>query len=135
MRTVPEVAVGGVRLLGRRLDRHTLGVDVVDEVFAALEFPFAPGRDDLQLGRERGKRQLEANLVVALSRAAMRHRVGPEALRDGDLMRGGDGPRHRRAEQVGAGIDRAGAERREDKVAHEFFAQVFNDAVLGAGAD
>src|SRR5712691_1806452 len=134
VRAVPQVTVGGVRLLRRRLHRHALGVHVGDEVFAALEFPFAPRRDDLQLGGERGVGQLEADLVVALAGAAVGDRVGAESLRDGDLVRCGERPCHRRPEQIRAGVDGAGPQCREDEIAHEFFAQVFDDAVFGTGA-
>ena len=63
----------------------------------------------------------------------MGERLGADFLRERDLAGGGERAGHRGAEQVGAGVDGAGAERREDEVAHELFAQVFDDAVLGAG--
>src|SRR6267378_8428997 len=49
-------------------------------------------------------------------------------------MRRGERPRHRGAEQVGAGVDGAGAQCWEHKVAYELLAQVFDDAIFGAGA-
>ena len=134
MRAVPEVAVGGVRLLGRCVHRDALRVHVRDEIFAALEFPFAPGRDHLQVRRERRVRQLEADLIVAFTGTAMRERVGADPLGYGDLVCRGERPCHRRAEEIGARVDGAGAQRGEDKIADELLAQVLHDAVVGAGA-
>src|SRR2546422_2724696 len=44
-----------------------------------------------------------------------------------------DRPRHRRTEQIGARVHGTGAERGKHEVANEFFAQVLDDAVDGAG--
>ena len=94
VRAVPEVAIGGVGLLGRREDGHPLRLDVGDQVLAALELPLAPGRDDAQLGAEGGVGQLEADLIVALPRAAVGERLGADLLRERDLAGGGEGAGH-----------------------------------------
>ncbi len=107
---------------------------VGNQVLATLELPLAPGGDDLEIGAERGVGQLEADLIVALAGAAVRERLRADALGQGDLPRRGEGPRHRGAEQIGAGVDGSRSQRRKHKVAHELFAQVLDDAVFGAGA-
>ncbi len=107
---------------------------VRDEIFATLEFPFAPWRDHLQVGRERRVGQLEADLVVPLAGAAVRERVGADALRDRNLMCRRERPRHRRAEQIGACVDGARAQCRENEIADERFAQIFDEAVVRARA-
>ena len=105
------------------------------EFLAALEGPLAPGRDDLDAGLERVIAEFEADLVVALAGGAMADGVGARFARDLDLLlgdqRAGDG----RAEQVDAFVDGVGAEHREDVVAHELFAQVLDEDVLGLDAE
>ena len=61
---------------------------VGDGVFARVDLPFAPRRDDGKLGRERFAGQLEAHLVVALAGAAVGERVGADFLGDLDLSLG-----------------------------------------------
>jgi len=134
VRAVPQVAVARVRLLGGRLHGNALRVHVGDQVFATLELPLAPGGDHLEIRGERGVGQLEADLIVALAGAAVRERLRADALRQGDLPRRGEGPRHRSAEQIGAGVDGSRSERRKNKVADELFAQVLDHAVFRAGA-
>src|SRR6266545_4703177 len=85
---VPQVAISRIRLLGGRLHRDVLRLHVREEVFAALELPLTPRRDDLQVGAESGVGEFEADLVVTLPRAALGER---------DLMRRHHRPRHGRA--------------------------------------
>ncbi len=105
---------------------------VGDCVFAATDVPLAPGRDDRKIRRERGVGQLETNLIVSLSRASVRQRVGADAPCDLDLAARDERPGHRRAEEVLTIVDRSGAERREDERLDEFLAQVFDVAGVGA---
>ena len=56
-------------------------------------------------GRQRGVRQLEAHLVVALAGGAVGDRVGAFRARDLHLGLGDERPRDRGAEQVGALVD------------------------------
>ena len=71
----PEVVVDRVgRRLGAALDRDAVLARVRDLLVAA-HLPAADRRDDLQLGRERRDRRLDADLVVALARAAVGDRV------------------------------------------------------------
>ena len=71
----PEVVVDRVRRdLGPALDRDAVLARVGDLLLAA-HLPAAHRRDDLQLGRERRDRRLDADLVVALAGAAVGDRV------------------------------------------------------------
>src|SRR5256885_14541246 len=110
MRTVPQVAVGGVRLLQRGLHRDRFRFHVRDQVLPAVELPFAPRRDHLQLRRERRVGELEAHLIVALAGAAVRHGLSSGALGKRHLMRshGGAGPGAAAAEWTGGGRRRPG---------------------------
>ena len=99
------------------------------------EIPFAPRRDHFDVGLERVIGELEAHLVVALAGRAMRHGVGADLLGDLDLLLGDQRPRDRGAEQILALIERVGAEHREHVVAHEFFAQIFDEDVLRLDAE
>ena len=106
-----------------------------DERVAGGELPFAPGRDDLDVGLERVSRQLEAHLIVALAGRAMGDRVSADLAGDLDQMLGDQRPRDRGAEQVEALVLRVGAEHREHVVAHEFLAHVLDEDVLGLDAE
>ena len=79
---VPDVAVAAVNILGGLLDGNVVRLRVRDRIFARDDVPFAPRGDDRKLGRERLGGQLEANLVVAFARAAVRQGVGADFLRD-----------------------------------------------------
>ncbi len=107
----------------------------LDQFVAALEAPFAPRCDDLDRRIERVIGELKPHLVVALSRRAMRHGVGADALGDLDLLLADQRPRDRGAEQVLALVQGVGAEHREHVVAHELFAQVLDEDVLRLDAE
>ena len=113
-------------------DRDLVPLGVVQQPGARRQIPFAPRRDDLDVGRQRVIAQFEADLVVALAGRAMRHRVGPDGPRDLDLALGDQWPGDRGAEQIGALVERVGAEHREDEIADEFLAQIVDEDLLGA---
>ena len=46
-----------------------MGLGIRDRVFAAPNVPFAPGRDDGEIGRKGGVGQLEPNLIIPLAGA------------------------------------------------------------------
>jgi hypothetical protein len=116
----------------RRLAAFVLGDgDLVlfgelDQLGAAGQVPFAPGRDDLDLGVERIGAKLEPHLVVALAGRAVADGVGAGFGRDLDQPLGDQGPRDGGAQKVKPLVKRVGAEHREDEVAHEFLAQVLD---------
>ena len=99
------------------------------------KLPFAPRRDDLDVGLERVGRELEPHLVVALAGRAVGDRVRPDFAGDLDQPLGDQRPRDRGAEQILALVLRVGAEHREHVVAHEFLAQVLDEDVLGLDAE
>ena len=105
---------------------------VVEEAGARGQIPFAPRRDDLDVGLQRVIGQLEADLVVALAGRAMGDRVGADLARDLDLALGDQRPGDRGAEQICALVKRVGAEHREDKIADEFLAQILDEDLLDA---
>lgn len=99
---------------------------------ARAQVPFAPGRDHLDRGIKGIGGQLEADLVIALAGGAMGNGVGAGFLSDFDKALGDQRTGNGGAEQVLAFIDCIGAEHREDEIAHELFAQVFDADVLDA---
>ena len=102
-----HVAVHGIwALLG---DRHwnVVGVGEIDSVFAALDVPDAPWRDDLRFWAQGLDGELETHLVVAFAGGAVGDVVCPFLLghfnqRLGDQRTGAAG-----AEQVAAFVDGA----------------------------
>ena len=129
-----HVAVHGIwALLG---DRHwnVVGVGEIDSVFAALDVPDAPWRDDLRFWAEGLDGELEAHLIVALAGSAVGDVVCPFLLghfnqRLGDQRTGAAG-----AEQVAAFVDGATADHWINVIAHEFFLQISDvDLACAAG--
>ena len=104
----------------------------VDQVGAALEFPFAPGGDDLDVGVQRIGREFEAHLVIALAGGAMGDGIGAGLRGDLDQALGDQRPGDGGAEQIDAFIEGIGAEHREDEIADEFLAQVLDIDFLDA---
>ena len=100
------------------------------EFGAARQIPFAPRGDDFDVGVERVGGQFKADLIVALAGCTVGHGIGAGFFGDfheafGD-QRAGDGG----AQEVETLVDRVGAEHREDEVADEFLAHVFDVDVL-----
>ncbi len=108
---------------------------VSDGVFARVDVPFAPGRDDLHVGRDGFVGEFEADLVVAFAGATVGKAVRAELERNFGLALGDDGTRHGSAEQVGVFVNSAGAKSRPNEVADEFFAQIFDGCGRGAGGE
>ena len=123
---VPDVAVAAVDIFLALLDGHVVLLRVGDSVFARVNVPLAPRRDDLNIRRDGFVSQFESHLIVAFAGAAVGEAIGAEFQRDFRLALGDDGPRHRSAEEIGVLVDGAGAQRRPDVVANEFFAQIFD---------
>ena len=99
---------------------------------AAAQIPFAPGGDDLDLGVQRVGGQFETHLVIALAGGAMGHGIGAGFLGDLNKALGNQGSRDRGAQQIQPLVDGIGAEHWEHKIAHEFFAQVFDIDIVRA---
>ena len=79
MREVPKVGVARIDLLFRRGDGNVVRRGIRERVLAASNGPLAPRGDDGKVGREARVCQLETNLIVALTRAAVRQRVRAHA--------------------------------------------------------
>ena len=73
------------------------------------------------------ERELEAHLVVALAGTSMRDIGGAFGKCDLDLTLGDDRPGERRSEEVVVLVSSTGAQSREDVVAHELRAQIFDE--------
>src|SRR5690606_14916922 len=115
-------------LADRELQATLLGVR--DRILARVDVPLTPRCDHLEVRSKRCEGQLEADLVVALAGASVCERVGARrecALR---LPASDDRPRHCGAKQILARVDRAGTQRREDRVAHELLTQILDDERL-----
>ena len=123
-RAAPEVVVDRVRVdLGPGLQRDAVLARVLHLLLAA-HLPAAHGRDDLQVGGERRDRRLDADLVVALARAAVGDRVATRPARDVDRELGDQRAPERREQRVAAAVERVGLDRRQDEVAGELLARV-----------
>jgi hypothetical protein len=94
-----------------------------------------PRGDDLQLRRERGGGELEAHLIVAFARRAVRHGIGVFCASDLDHALCDQRAGNRGAEEILPFIDRARLDHREDEIACEFFSQIVDVAFARAGAE
>ena len=97
------------------------------EFFAETLLP--PRRDNLEFRRERRGGQLEAHLVVAFARGAMRH--GLRTFRRGDLHHalGDERTGDARAEKILSLVERAGAEHGENEITRELLLQIVDEAL------
>ena len=133
---VQEVVVLAVRLGGGRLDVDAVARRVGEQVGPSLELREElrrlPRRDDLDLRVQRIVGQLEAHLVVALARGAVRDERGLLPGGHGDLVLGDQRPRERGAEQVAPLVDGVRLEGREDEVGDELLLEVLDVDRAGA---
>ena len=123
-RDVEEIAVGGVRPVRRHGHGDVVAPRELDQGRPRIEVPLAPRGDHREIGRERRVRELEAHLVIALAGRAVAHRVRPFPPRHVDLRLGDERPRDRRAHQVGALVQRIGAQHGEDEVPDELVPEI-----------
>ena len=134
---VQKVPIHRVWLLGTGLHGNPFLSAVLDHLLPAwkgLAEPFiAPGRDNLQLRRERGGGEFKTRLVVALAGGTVRDGVGLLGLGDLDHPFGDEGTGDAGAEEILAFVNRSGAHDREDKVAGEFLLQVIDVNFRRAG--
>jgi hypothetical protein len=99
---VQQVGVDRERRLAALVlgDRDLVLLGEGDQLLARAQIPFAPGRDDIDVGLQRIGGQLEADLVVALAGGAMRDRVGADLLGDLDQLLGDQRAGDRGAQQI-----------------------------------
>ena len=120
-----EGALAALVLRHRDLVRFGPG----DERGAAGQVPFAPGGDDRDVGVQRIGGELEPDLIVALAGGAVSDCVGAGLVRDLDQTLGDQRAGDRGAEQIVAFVAGVGAHHREHEIAHELFAQIFDEDV------
>ncbi len=108
---------------------------VGERVLAAPDVPLAPWCDDGEIGGEGGVGELEADLVVALTSAAVREGVRADLVGDLDLPLGNQWASHRSAKQVLTAVDGAGAEGGEDEVADVLLAEILDVALVRTRGD
>ena len=117
-------------LVFRHRDLILLGVS--DELFAALQIPFAPWRDNFNVRITSIITKLKAHLIIPLTSGAMAHGISTCLRRNFDLPFGNQRPRYGCAQQINTLIQRVGAEHGEDIIADEFLTQVLNINFLNA---
>jgi hypothetical protein len=129
---VEEVGVGRERAFAALVlwHRDLVLLGEFDQRRAAVQIPFAPGGDDLDVRIERIIAELEADLVIALAGGAVGDGVGADLMRDFDLPLGDQRPGDRRAEQVKPLVERVGAHHREDVVGDELVLEVVDEDML-----
>ena len=123
---MPYIAVATVNIFLALLHCDIVFLRVGDGVFARIDIPLSPRRDDLHVGRDRFIGQFEAHLVVALAGAAMRKPVRSQSQRNFRLAFGDHWTRHRGAQQIRVLVNRSGTQRGPDVVANKLFAQIFH---------
>ena len=133
MTDVPEIAIAAVNLLPACRNGNAVLLCVVETVFARLQIPFPPRRNDLEFRRQSLICQLESNLVVAFSGAAVCQRRRAFAQRNLDLMFRDDRARQRSSQEVFVLVDCASFECRKNVSCKEFLTQIFNYNLAGAG--
>ena len=104
---------------------------ILDLSGTGIEVPLTPRSDQRDVRCECLDRQLEADLVVALTRSAVSDGVSALFLGDLDELLRDDRTCERRAEQVLVLVDSTGLERRPDVFLEELFLEVL-DVDLGS---
>ena len=136
---VQQIAVHGVGLLHRGLDRDVVGLGILNHLLAAgelsAEFGITPRSNHLDLGSECGSREFEAYLIVALAGGPVSNGVGALLFGHFDHALGDAGPGDGGAQQVAALVDSVGLEHGKDEVAGELFLLVVNVALGGTGRE
>src|SRR5205814_3030066 len=131
----PEIAIAAVNLLPACRNGNAVLLCVVETVFARLQIPFPPRRNDLEFRRQSLICQLESNLVVAFSGAAVCQRRRAFAQRNLDLMFRDDRARQRSSQEVFVLVDCASFECRKNVSCKEFLTQIFNYNLAGARSE
>jgi len=126
-----QIGIHRPRLRLRRRNRDLVLSRIIQQILPALE-PLAelrqpPGRNDLDARLQRVEGQLKADLVVALARATVRHKVAVLLLGNADLGAGDDGAGERGAEEVAAFIGGVALDGTEAELLDEFLLEVEDD--------
>src|SRR5208337_5678624 len=79
---VPDVAVAAINIFVALFHRDSVLVGIGDGVFARIDIPFAPGSDNLQIGRNGFVGQFKAHLIVAFTGTAVGQSVSAKLQRE-----------------------------------------------------
>src|SRR5579864_3464612 len=71
MADVPQISIATVNLLAAGCDRNAMRFGVIKAILARFQVPFPPWCDDFKFWSERLISQLEAHLIITLSRATV----------------------------------------------------------------
>ena len=132
---MPDVAVAAIEIGFRLRYRHVVRPGVGQRIFAGLDLPLAPGRNDLQLRRDGFVCKLKPYLVVALPGAAVSKgvRAGPQSnLR---LALGQNRTGKGRAQQIFVFVNGSCSQGRPDIPGDEFLTQILNGSRRSAGGE
>ena len=129
---MPNVFVAAVRLVFFHRNGNTALFKIRDFGFAAVHIPLgvAPCGNDFYFGSEGLYRQLEADLIVALTRCAVANRDGLFFTRGFCQNFPDKRPCCRRSQKVAVFINGLGFECRENIIFHVFFARIDDDALF-----
>ena len=105
-----------------------------DELGAAGQVPFAPGGNHLDVGRQRGDAEFEADLIIALAGGAVGDGIGAGFAGDFHQTLGNERAGYAGAQKIITLITGIGAHHREDEIAHEFLADIVNVDMFGLDA-
>ena len=125
MREVPKVFIFGIIGFARNLQRNVMRFRILDFLFAALDIPHAPGRDNLHFGRKRFDRQLETHLIVSFARTAVTNGVSALFLCDFHETLGDDGTGKGRSQQIFVLVFRPRLYGGINIILDKFFFQIF----------
>lgn len=105
---VQEVGIHGERRLPSfgLWDRDSVCLCIGQKTGSAVEVPFAPGCNDLDVWLEGIVAQLKADLIVSLAGGAMRDGIGAHLACDFDLALGDERASDAGAQQVHALVER-----------------------------
>ena len=92
-------------------------------------------RNDFEVGRERGKGELEADLVVAFAGGAVGDGVGVFETCDLNLPLGDQRPGDAGAEKILIFVEGVGADHGENEIAGEFLGEIVDVALGSAGLE
>ena len=129
----PQVIVDGVRRLLRGGNLDAVRLSPFHLLGAGVQIPFAHRGDNLDVRIKHEDARLEAHLVVALARAAVRDVLRAELVRRVHKVLGDQRPGQRGHERVLVLVQGVGGQRLGQEVLGEHVAHVHDQAFHGAG--
>ena len=134
MAQMPQVLILGVVGLAGDLQRHVVGLGVIDLLLTGLDVPLTPRGDDLHIGGKTLDGQLETDLIVTLAGGAVGDGVSALGLGDLRQLLADDGTGKGGAQQVGL-ILGVHLQAGDDHVVHHLVHQIGHDQLAGAGLE